>query len=64
MTGWAVKRRFWPRGYVCGGVDAVYVATAVLLGVPPVIWDVEQRERAVSVVQAQAPDAPGVKGTR
>ncbi|WP_322802155.1 type II toxin-antitoxin system VapC family toxin [Thermoflexus sp.] len=46
------------------GVDAVYVATAVLLGVPLVTWDVEQRERALPVIQAQAPDAPGIEGAR
>ncbi|SNB60871.1 type II toxin-antitoxin system VapC family toxin [Thermoflexus hugenholtzii] len=40
------------------GVDAVYVATAVLVGAPLVTWDVEQRKRAVSVIQAHAPDAP------
>ncbi len=37
------------------GADAVYVATAALLGVPLVTWDVEQRERAVSVVRGWAP---------
>jgi len=40
------------------GVDAVYVATAILVGAPLVTWDVEQRKRAISVIQAYAPDAP------
>ncbi len=34
------------------GADAVYVATAALLGVPLVTWDIEQRERAQPVVEA------------
>ena len=40
------------------GVDAVYVATAILVGAPLVTWDVEQRKRAISVIQAYAPDTP------
>jgi predicted nucleic acid-binding protein len=40
------------------GVDAVYVATAILVGAPLVTWDVEQRKQAISVIQAYAPDAP------
>ena len=39
------------------GADALYVAVAVLLHVPLVTWDVEQRERTRSLVEAKEPRA-------
>ena len=37
------------------GGDAVYIATAALLGVPLVTWDAGQRERASRVVNVMSP---------
>lgn len=37
------------------GADAVYVATARMLGVPLMTWDLEQRERGGRVVSVRSP---------
>jgi predicted nucleic acid-binding protein len=37
------------------GADAVYIAAAVALRVPLVTWDVEQRDRAIPLVEVFAP---------
>jgi predicted nucleic acid-binding protein len=37
------------------GADAVYIATAAILRLPLCTWDVEQRERAVRVVEVVSP---------
>jgi predicted nucleic acid-binding protein len=37
------------------GADAVYIADAAALGVPLATWDLEQRERAVHVVEVFVP---------
>ncbi|HZS01642.1 MAG TPA: PIN domain-containing protein [Chloroflexota bacterium] len=37
------------------GADAIYVATAHLLGIPLLTWDREQRERAGAVVRVHTP---------
>jgi predicted nucleic acid-binding protein len=39
------------------GADAVYVAVAAELGMPLVTWDVDQRDRAASVVDVVVPAA-------
>ena len=39
------------------GADAVYVATAHLLGVPLVTWDDQQMQRAAAVIDVRKPTA-------
>lgn len=39
------------------GADAVYIAAAATLRLPLVTWDVEQRERAASLIEVQVPGA-------
>lgn len=41
------------------GPDAVYIATAVSLGLPLVTWDIEQRDRATPVVEVVVPETGG-----
>ena len=38
------------------GADALYIATAADLGLPLMTWDVEQRERAATVIEVSSPD--------
>ena len=38
------------------GADAIHIAAAVALRVPVVTWDVEQRDRATSLVEVLAPE--------
>jgi predicted nucleic acid-binding protein len=38
------------------GADAMYVTVAYRLGIPLVTWDVQQRERASSLIVAYTPD--------